>query len=106
MATGFLANDFQLDSGRGDTELASVPASVASLAVDFVPECIFGNPLENKVLKYARAMPGCARLPSLCHGELPMGGGAVQALECEPRRRRIVVWVMRFRATGYEVLGL
>jgi len=45
-----------LDSGRGTVEFACVFASVAPLVVSFVSECIFWNPLERKVLKYARAM--------------------------------------------------
>jgi len=47
-----------LDSGRGDVEFAGVFMSVASLAVSFVSECIFWNPVEIQVSKYARAMAG------------------------------------------------
>jgi len=43
-----------LDSGREDVELARVFASAATLA-DFVSECMFANPVEIKVSKYARA---------------------------------------------------
>ena len=47
------------DSGRGGVELAGVFVPVASLTANFVPECIFWNPVEEKhFLKYARAMAG------------------------------------------------
>ena len=37
-----------LDSGRGDVDLAGVFASVASVTVSFVSECIFWNPVEKR----------------------------------------------------------
>ncbi len=37
-----------LDSGRGNVEFACVFESVASLAVSFMSECIFWNPVDNK----------------------------------------------------------
>ena len=49
-----------VDSGRGDVELAGVFASVASLAVSFVPESIRWNLAEKKVKKWLQARPGNA----------------------------------------------
>ena len=45
-------------SGRGDVEFAGPFVPVASLAVSFVCERIFWNPVHIKVLEDARAMAG------------------------------------------------
>jgi len=50
------------DSGRGNVELTGVCASVASITVSFVSECIFWNPVRNKALSYGRAMAGSKTL--------------------------------------------
>ena len=47
-----------LESGRGDVELAGDLTYVASLAVSFMSECIFWDPVDIKKLKNARAMAG------------------------------------------------
>ena len=47
-----------MDSGREDVEFAGGFASVASLAVSFVPESIFWNPAENKNQKVVASKTG------------------------------------------------
>ena len=60
--TGFWPNPgpgrLPLDSGRRDVKFAGVFASVAFLTVSFVRKSIFWNPVQKKVLKFARAMAG------------------------------------------------
>jgi len=47
-----------LDSGRGNVEIASVFAPVASLTVSVVSECIFWNHVGQTKMKHARATAG------------------------------------------------